>query len=85
MSAFCRTCGTALTPDTVFCGRCGNGIPDSTETRESTASAISPPPRPYHQSFWTIEAPNPPSLHWGIVLVVCIVTFGIFVIIICFS
>jgi hypothetical protein len=74
VNAFCSTCGATLAPDTKFCGSCGTGATAPPQPVPSTAV-----PYPTHSGGKCSTAlPAPPSLHWGILLALTVVTLGMF-------
>jgi hypothetical protein len=75
VNTFCTNCGTTLHPDTNFCAKCGTKRSTMTPTLESSGSLSAA----YFAEDGSRQLlPTPPSLHWGIVLLLTVVTLGIF-------
>jgi hypothetical protein len=80
MNRFCSECGNVVEPDTKFCGNCGTGATASPQApvtsiavpQPSSASTTHP------DGHSSMVLPAPPSLHWGVLLALTLVTFGEF-------
>lgn len=77
MNTFCMMCGKPMAPRAPYCGECGAKV------AVSSPNAATAPPVAAESSVAATETmniyPSPPSLHWGFVLLLTVVTLGIFV------
>lgn len=67
MANFCSNCGVTTTPEIRFCGNCGSKVNDSGQSSSHVAIPTA-----------STALPTPPPLHWAIVLILSVLTLGIF-------
>ena len=77
MNRFCSACGNVTGTNTKFCPKCGAKTVEPTAIPEITpANPITLGSPAIDQSG--LALPTPPSLHWGILLALSVVTLGVF-------
>lgn len=78
MNTLCTNCGTTLAPNMKFCATCGTGAatPPTPESSVAITSHLSTGSFAEYASRQAL--PAPPSLHWGVVLLITVLTLGAF-------
>jgi len=78
MNGFCSTCSNAIGLDGKFCPKCGAAISVATPLPASPVAASTTLGSGSAERSNGQALPTPPSLHWGIVLALSVVTLGVF-------